>query len=90
MILSCACRDPVHAVTIGLVDMSGEPMVFDTLEAMVLLLGAQLDVAIINDVSILLATGNLARGVDKPHYGVQSCIICIPDRIRHLELNIVL
>ena len=80
----------MHTVSIKLVDMSDEPMVFDTLKTMVLLVGAQLDVTIITDGSILLASKNLVREVDKVHYGVQSYIICISDRIHHLELNIVL
>ena len=65
----------MHTVNIRLVNMSDEPMVFDTLKTMVLLVGAQLDVMIITDGSILLASKNLVRGVDKVHYGVQSCII---------------
>ena len=55
-----------------------------------ILMKAESDVAIITGVSILLAIENLARGVDEPHYGVHSCVICVPDRIRHLEPNMVL
>ena len=79
----------MHSVDTGLIDTSGGLVHFDTSEAMILM-KAQSDVAIITGVSILLAIENLARGVDEPHYGVHPCVICIPDRIRRLEPNMVL
>ena len=89
IIFACTCRNLTHSVDTGLIDTSGGLVHFDTSEAMILM-KAESDVAIITGVSILLAIENLTRGVDEPHYGVHSCVICVPDRIRHLEPNMVL
>ena len=84
MISAHTGRNLVHSIDASLIVTSGGPVVFDTPEAMVLM-KAQSDMAV-TDVSILLAIENLAWRMNEPHYAVQSCIICTPDRILLVQL----